>query len=107
MLLDKDSKKCNMVWEMLEKIVMSAVMMSEGNQAAADHFVSASTEKIKKALAQFVNGSVPEMDSKVVPPPLPPPGGISPPAAPNVPTPSPNEAPLTNNSMCCLHITVV
>ena len=55
MLLDRDRKKCNMVWEMLEKIVISAVMISEGNQAAADHFISASTEKIKKALAQVVN----------------------------------------------------
>ena len=36
-------KKCNMVWELLEKIVLSTAMMSEGKQDAADHFISAST----------------------------------------------------------------
>ena len=115
MLLDKDSKKSNMVWEILEKIVLSAVMMSEGNQAAADHFVSASTEKIKKALAQVSNDPVPEQDAKVAPPPptpekdakvAPPPPppppleGISQNAVPNVPPPPPPDQPPINNRMC-------
>ena len=89
MLLDRDSKKCNMVWEMLEKIVLSAVMMSEGNQAAADHFISASTEKIKKALAQVVNDPIPSKstggEAKVAPPPAPPP----PPPPGEIPAPPP------------------
>ena len=90
MLLDRDSKKSNMVWEMLEKIVLSAVMMSEGNQDAADHFVSASTEKIKQALAQVANESAPSVlageDAKAAPPPAPPPPPSSvPPAPPPLP----------------------
>ena len=111
MLLDKDSKK----WEMLEKIVMSAVMMSEGNQAAADNFVSASTEKIKKALAQVSNDPVSEQDTKVdpppptpekgakvAPPPPPPPPleGISQNAVPNLPPPPPPDQPPINNRKC-------
>jgi len=61
MLLDRDSKKCNIVWEMLEKIVLSAVMISEDNQDAVDHFVSASTEKIRRALAEAVNDPAPDV----------------------------------------------
>ena len=96
--MDRNSKKCNMVWEMLEKIVMSAVMMSEGNQAAADNFVSASTEKIKNVLTQVGNDPIPEKDAKVIPPPPPPPppGGM-PVAA--VAAAKVDEAPPTDNCM--------
>ena len=96
MLLDRDSKKSNMVWEMLEKIVLSAVMMSEGDQDAADHFVSASTEKIKQALAEVdktdhnvaVASSTLPADSStppLPPPPPPPPPPTAPPGAPPLP----------------------
>ena len=99
MLLDRDSKKCNMVWEMLEKIVLSAVMMSEGNQDAADHFVSASAEKIKQALANVDNPNLTavgrvdhneassSLSADTVPPPPPPPlpPQTAPPGAPPPP----------------------
>ena len=96
MLLDRDSKKSNMVWEMLEKTVLSAVMMNEGDQDAADRFISASTEKIKKALAQVFNDPAPSAsvgeDTKAAPPPAPPPPPPpgAPPALPEgVPPPPP------------------
>ena len=104
MLLNRDSKKCNMVWEMLEKIVLSAVLMSEGNQDAADHFISASTEKIKQALANVDNlnltavgtvdhseASSSSLSTDAVPPPPPPPlpPHTAPPGAPPPPPPPP------------------
>ncbi|XP_065896686.1 inverted formin-2-like isoform X2 [Dysidea avara] len=100
MLLDRDSKKSNIVWEMLEKMVLSAVMMSEGNEDDSNQFVSASTEKIRKALAEISNGEQPvtEKAAKVASPPLhgkdaapqpPLPGGAPPPPPGGAPPPPP------------------
>ena len=81
MLLDRESKKSNMVWEMLEKMVLSAVMMSEGNEDDSNQFVSASTEKMRKVLAE-TNTCI---QTQAAPPPsAPPPPPIS---ASNVPPP--------------------
>ena len=96
MLLDREGKKSNKVWEMLEKMVLSAVMISEGNEEGSNQFVSASAEKIKKALAEINNsdeqpssalsGNKPQVvHPPCVPPPPPPPFGGAPPPPPPPP----------------------
>ncbi|XP_065896679.1 inverted formin-2-like isoform X3 [Dysidea avara] len=99
MLLDRDSKKSNIVWEMLEKMVLSAVMMSEGNEEDSNQFVSASTEKIRKALAEIYSSeqsasAPPPVPENKAPPPLPSSAsvGVPPPPLPP-PLPPPGEVP--------------
>ena len=111
-----------MVWEMLEKMVLSAVMMSEGNEDDSNQFMLASTEKLRRAISEIVTSeqaqaSVGEQDANVAPPPSissppplvdatasppppPPPGGAPPPppppppgGAPPPPPPPPGGAP--------------
>ncbi|XP_065896681.1 inverted formin-2-like isoform X2 [Dysidea avara] len=101
MLLDRDSKKSNIVWEMLEKMVLSAVMMSEGNEEDSNQFVSASTEKIRKVMAEINNGeqsaSIPPIvagnESQTAPPPCAPPPPLPPGGAPPPPPLPPGGAP--------------
>ena len=114
MLLDREGKKSNKVWEMLEKMVLSAVMISEGNAEDSNQFVLASTEKIRKAMAEINNAEQGKAAGVAVPPlshgndaiPVPTPtlvggppssqsGGAPPPALPPAvaPPPPPGGAP--------------